>query len=270
MLRSIHDTFGYPVEALDGTLGKVKDCLFDDRHWRMRYVVVDTGRWLPGQKVLVSPHHARQPDTGWQGKHFPVELTKEQIKNAPKLEEHSPVSRQYEEEYARYYQQSQPYWSGPYTWGHSQEPLFHPPGQAVEHPSRVEREQHAENLQRIAESHLHSAKEVIGYHIDAKDDSFGHVEDFIFDDEKWRLLYLVIDTKNWLPGRKCLIDIGWLDSINWQGENASVSLTRKQIEHAPEFDPSAPINRDFEKNLYDYYGRPYHWKEEDASLISPM
>ncbi|MBD5781245.1 PRC-barrel domain-containing protein [Pelagicoccus sp. NFK12] len=269
MLRSIHDTFGYPVEALDGTLGKVKDTLFDDRHWRMRYLVVDTGRWLPGQKVLVSPHHAKQPETGWQRKHFPVELTKEQIENAPKIEEHEPVSRQYEREYARYYKQSQPYWSGPYTWGFTQEPIFFPPHEEVQSPSRVEREQHSERLDQIAESHLQSAKEVIGYHVDARDDSFGHVEDFIFDDEKWKLQYLVIDTKNWLPGRKSLIDIGWIESIDWKENYATVGLSRKQIENAPKYDPSAPINRDYEKNLYDYYGRPYHWKE-DASVLTPM
>ncbi len=269
MLRSIHDTFGYPVEALDGTLGKVKDILFDDRHWRMRYLVIDTGRWLPGQKVLVSPHHAKQPETGWGGKHFPVELTKEQIKDAPKLDEHSPVSRQYEKEYARYYQQSQPYWSGPYTWGFSQSPIFHPPVDSTEHPFQEERARHAEILDHISESHLRSAREVIGYHIDARDDSFGHVDDFIIDDEKWKLQYMVIDTRNWLPGRKCLIDIGWLKNIDWKENYATVELSRKQIEHAPRFDPKAPINREFEKELYDYYGRPYHWNKNE-SVLSPM
>ncbi|MDQ8184809.1 PRC-barrel domain-containing protein [Pelagicoccus sp. SDUM812002] len=270
MLRSIYDTFGYPVEALDGTLGKVKDSLFDDRHWRLRYVVVDTGRWLPGEKVLVSPQHAKQPQTGWQGKHFPVELTKEQVKGAPKLDENSPVSRQYEQEYARYYQQSQPYWSGPYTWGFSQEPIFAPPSDSVAHPSKVERSQHRENLDNIGESHLRSAREIIGYDIHATDESFGHVEDFIIDDEKWKIQYLVIDTRNWLPGRKCLIDIGWLESVDYEANEARVDLSRKQIEHAPEYDPQAPINRDFEKNLYDYYGRPYHWERDDTLLTTPM
>ena len=52
MLRSVKDMIGYPIEATDGVVGKVKYVLFDDRHWRLRYVVVDTGTWLPKKKVL--------------------------------------------------------------------------------------------------------------------------------------------------------------------------------------------------------------------------
>jgi hypothetical protein len=53
-------------------------------------------------------------------------------------------------------------------------------------------------------SHLRSVKEVIGYHIQATDGDIGHVEDFVVDDEVWALRYVVVDTRNWLPGRKVL------------------------------------------------------------------
>ena len=56
MLRSVKDMIGYPIEATDGVVGKVKYVLFDDRHWRLRYVVVDTGTGLPKKKVLLSPY----------------------------------------------------------------------------------------------------------------------------------------------------------------------------------------------------------------------
>lgn len=268
MLRSIKDIFGYPIEAIDGSLGKVQDTLFDDRHWRLRYVVANTGRWLPGRKVLISPHHAKQPDTGWSGKNLPVELTKKQIEDAPSIDEHAPVSRQYEEEYARYYNQHQPYWSGPYTWGMQQAPIFMPPNGELDLPSKLQSEVHNRNLEEIASSHLRSARELIGYHIHAQDDTFGHIEDFIIDDEKWKLVYLVIDTKNWIPAKKSLIDIGWVESFNWDEQEATVSLYKSQIKNAPAFDPNDPINRDREKALYDYYGRPYHW-EDKPTAASP-
>lgn len=270
MLRSIKDIIGYPVEALDGSLGNVKDGLFDDRHWGLRYLVVDTRKWLPGRKVLVSPHHAKSPQTGWHGKQLPVELSKEQIKGSPELEEHAPVSKKYEQEYARYYNQYQPYWSGPYAWGMSQEPLFFPPN--GEDPQtatdNVQTREHEIQMESIEESHLRSADETMGYTIDAQDDSFGHVEDFILDVERWKIQYLVVDTKNWLPGKKSLIDISWVKSFKWEHKSAIVDLSKEQIKSAPEFDANAPINRDYEKQLYDYYGRPYHW-DEDSTLVSP-
>lgn len=261
MLRSIKDIIGYPIEATDGSIGKVKDCLFDDRHWRLRYIVVDTGKWLPGKKVIISPLHAKQPEIGWQGRHFPINLTKKQIEESPDLAEDAPVSEQYEEAFSRYYRRVQPYWHGPYAWGMAHDPVYYPDIPPEEMLSEAEKQAQEYEMRKIEHSHLQSAHEIMGYHIHAKDDSFGHVEDFILDDSSWKLQYLVIDTRNWLPGKKALIDIGWVDNFDWAAKEATVSMNRKQIQAAPDFDPKAPINRDFEERLYDYYGRPRHWEE---------
>ena len=102
MLRSIKDLIGYPIDAVDGKVGKVEDALFDDRYWRLRYVVADTGTWLPGKKVLLSPAHLKAPETGWVGNHFPTDLSRAQIEDLPDLKTDAPVSHQYEEEYAKY------------------------------------------------------------------------------------------------------------------------------------------------------------------------
>lgn len=264
MLRSIKDIFGYPIEAIDDSVGKVADCLFDDRHWRLRYIVVDTARWLPGRKVIISPLHARQPELGWQGRHFPINLTKQQIKDSPELAEDAPVSAQYEEEYAKHFQQVPPYWAGPYAWGLGPMPLYYGDTPTIEQPPSEAQEQHARNLKKIEHSHLRSAHEIINYEISAADDTFGHVEDFILDDENWRLSYLVVATRNWLPGKKFLIDIDWVENFNWTQKTAAVNLTRSQIEQSPQYDSKAPINRDYENTIYDYYGRPRPWEEAES------
>ncbi len=106
---------------------------------------------------------------------------------------------------------------------------------------------------------LRSADEVMGYHIEALDDAIGHVEDFIVDDESWKLRYIVVDTRNWLPGRKVLVAPDWIDSIRWVDQMVAVSLSREEISESPEFDPTVPINREYETRLYDYYGRPAYW-----------
>jgi hypothetical protein len=107
--------------------------------------------------------------------------------------------------------------------------------------------------------HLRSTREVIGYHIQARDGEIGHVDDFIVDDENWIIRYLIVDTRNWLPGRKVLVAPAWVEEINWVERKIQIDLSRNTIKNSPEFDPRTPINREYENQLYDYYGRPYYW-----------
>jgi hypothetical protein len=100
---------------------------------------------------------------------------------------------------------------------------------------------------------------VIGYHVQAKDGMTGHVEDLIADDESWSIRYLVVDTHNWLPGRKVLVDPSWADQVEWAERKVYVDMTREMVNNSPEFDPSAPVNREYEVRLYDFYGRPEPW-----------
>src|SRR5512141_2808534 len=101
MLRSLKQLYGDKLGASDGEIGHVKDVYFDDQNWAIRYLIVDTGSWLPGRQVLLSPHslgHYEQAD-----KVVRVNLTRNQIERCPAIETHKPVSRQYAEEYYRYY-----------------------------------------------------------------------------------------------------------------------------------------------------------------------
>jgi hypothetical protein len=99
-------------------------------------------------------------------------------------------------------------------------------------------------------------KEVTGYHIEAKDGAIGHVEGFILDDEDWMIRYMVVDTRSWLPGKKVLIAPCLIRSVHWDESKVCLDLSRELVEGGPEYDPSAPVNREYEKRWYDYYGRP--------------
>ena len=94
MLRSVNEIMNYTLVAKDGEIGRCKDFLFDDQHWTIRYMVADTGKWLPGRKVLISPLSLEEPE--WATRKFPVTLTKEQIEKSPPLDEDAPVSRLYD------------------------------------------------------------------------------------------------------------------------------------------------------------------------------
>ena len=213
MLRAINEIRHYVIKAKDGEIGRCQDFLFDDRHWTIRYMVADTRKWLPGRRVLVSPISLQSPD--WQGKRFPVELTREQVKASPPLETDEPVSRQYEGRYFDYHNWPY-YWIGPYVWGTYPEP------RKLYVKRRLRRGRESE-LQHH-DSHLRSIKEVGGYHIQAAGGEIGHVDDFLADDQTWTIRYLVVDTGNWLLGRKVLIASDWLDHVSWPDQNVYVNL----------------------------------------------
>ncbi|MEW6752318.1 MAG: PRC-barrel domain-containing protein [Candidatus Latescibacterota bacterium] len=108
--------------------------------------------------------------------------------------------------------------------------------------------------------HLHSTREVDVYHIAARDGETGHVDDFIVEDGSWFVRYLVVDTRNWLPGRKVLVAPAWIDRLEWAEAKVHVDMTRQRVAPSPTYDPAAPVNREYEERLYDYYGRPHYWR----------
>ena len=251
MLRSMKEVEGYVLEATDGEVGRCKDFFFDDQRWVVRYMVADTGKWLPGRKVLISPVSLGDPD--WQSRRFPVTLTRDQIETSPDIRHDEPVSRQYEAELFAHLGYL-PYWGGTGVWGASSVP---------DHLRTAEVEDKAGvrvAIEPEGDPHLRSLNEVTGYRIDARDDEVGHVEDLIVDDRDWIIRYMVIDTRNWLPGRKVIVPPQWVTGFDWKQKLAHVDLTREQIEKSPEFEPGAPVNRAYETRLYDYYGRPVYWE----------
>ena len=94
MMRNVNDLRGYAIRATDGVIGTVVDFYFDDQDWGIRYLVVDTGNWLSGRKVLISPLALGLPD--WMIRELPVSLTKSQVKRSPDIDTKKPVSRQHE------------------------------------------------------------------------------------------------------------------------------------------------------------------------------
>ncbi|HSZ93195.1 MAG TPA: PRC-barrel domain-containing protein [Acetobacteraceae bacterium] len=72
---------GYAIKASDGCVGTVSDLLFDDARWTVRWLVVDTGKWLSGRKVLLPLSTLGNPDP--EQREFMVELTMRQVKDSP-------------------------------------------------------------------------------------------------------------------------------------------------------------------------------------------
>jgi len=243
MLRSTRSLGGFSIGARDGEIGQVHAFLFDDRSWAIRYLAVDTGRWLRGRKVLIAASALDRPD--WHAHVFPVELTRQQVKDSPDIDANRPVSKQREAELHEYYNWA-PYWGT----GYGAAVLTVPPLKEGQKPSdETARE----------DVNLRSTREVVGYRIHATDGQIGHIEDFIVSDEDWVIRYLVVDTRNWLGGRSVLVSPEWVATITWEEQEVWVDVSKQRIEDCPPYDPSAPVNREYEVQMYDYYGRPKYW-----------
>jgi uncharacterized protein YrrD len=248
MLRTIKELKGMPIGATDGEIGAVEDAYFDDEKWVLRYLVADTSRWLPGRKVLISPHAIRGVEL--HGKHLDVTLTRDQVKHGPEIDTDMPVSRQHEISLLDYYRYPY-YWAGPLTWG-----MDAVPNAGLATAGAIEEEtQTLPSQQPEADPHLRSANEMAGYHIEATDGPIGHVRTVIFDDKTWELRFLIIDTHDWLAGRHVLISPDWVSRVSWEEHTAYVNLSREAIRESPEYEPAEMLTEEEEAELYHHYGK---------------
>jgi len=230
MHRNVNSLIGSRMEGSDGEMGKVEEFYFDDRAWIIVYLIVKTGNWLSGRKVLISPHALIKGNdrTGI----FPVNLTKEQIKNSPDIDTDLPVSRQQEVALHQYYPW-QSYWgTGFYEggiWG-----IVTPP--AVE-PSPPP----------VGDLHLRSTHAVTGYHIETTDGKLGHLR----DDETWHIEYLVIEMHSWLTGKRVLIARMHIKEIKWATSKVLVDVTSKELEDARPYDESEFLHPETQDTVFD-------------------
>jgi hypothetical protein len=240
------------VRATDGDLGIVDDFYFDDETWTIRYLTVETGGWLSGRSVLISPMSVVHAD--WQAKVLDVSLTKKQVENSPDIDTHEPVSRQQEARHLVYYGYPR-YWGGPDLWG----PTFYP----TVLPMNGSAEATAERIHREStDSHLRSTVAVTGYHLEAADGEIGHVDGFILDDESWSIRYLDVATQNWWPGKKVSVSPEWIKRVSWDDSKVYAGLSREAIRSAPEYIESVPITREYENRLYFHFGLPPYWQSD--------
>jgi hypothetical protein len=268
MLWRASDIVGRRIAARDGEVGKLDDFLFEDECWIVRWMVVDTGGWLTGRQVLLPPSclDARVEGEGA----FRVALSREEVERSPDLADDAPVTRHDELRIYDHYGW-EPYWHlgawggypGPYGIGAATQiperrPDDMPPEIAHELAARTEE----------SDPHLHSIEDTLGYHIAATDGAIGHVKDFVLDGAEWAIRYAIVDTGNWLPGRKVLIAPEWLSEIDWPDRRLHCRLTRRDIEQSPLYDPEKPLERTFEDRLHRHYGEEGYWRRAAAQATA--
>jgi len=111
---------------------------------------------------------------------------------------------------------------------------------------------------------LHNIKELTGLTVGATDGELGKVKDAYFDDERWAIRHLVVETGSWLDERKVLISPRAVRGLDWNDEVIRVDLTMQQVKDSPSIDTDRPVSRRHEGDYYRYFGYPNYW--EGANL----
>jgi hypothetical protein len=234
---------GYTIEATDGKVGTISDLLFDDQKWQLRWLVVDTGNWLNGRKVLIHPAALERPDSA--GRAFVSKLTRAQLEASPAIDTDAPVAMQMERNMGGYYGWSATY----YDNGIAASPVLPMPPHGAE-----PRTEPGDAGPGPIDRHLRSIAEVSRYAIHALDGNVGHFETFLVDDESWAIRYLVIDTMDWWMGKHVLVSPSSVTNIDWAQRQISLDLTCYKIKGSPAWDDTGPIDRVYEQVLRLYYG----------------
>jgi sporulation protein YlmC with PRC-barrel domain len=106
---------------------------------------------------------------------------------------------------------------------------------------------------------LRSLKALDGYRVAATDGELGSVVNFLFDDERWTLRYLVVKTGHFFDERKVLISPISFSGVDWSTDLFHLALTMDKIKKSPGVDTDQPVSRQHERDYYRYYGYPYYW-----------
>ena len=245
MLRETKMLEGSLVRAEDGPAGRVAGVLFDDEGWAVRYLVVDTGGRLPGERVLMLPNFVEGVNEAMPAS-IGVGLTREQVWESPPVEADRPVSARQEADYYAYL-------AGAPYWGASV-PVF---------PLYVDPEAGTEEG---GDPHLRSAKEVRGHAVlSGEGRPIGHVEDIVYDDAGWAVRYLIADTRDWLPGKKVPVSADWVLDVSSSAAQIEVDLTAEEMHTAPAWEPGTVMDRRYETELHAHYGRTPYWVRQQGN-----
>lgn len=231
------------LRATDGDIGSVQDLFFEDSAWGIRYLVVDTGKWLPGRKVLISPATVKDPD--WEAGFLAVNLTRDQVKSSPDINTDQPVSLQMQQELAAHYGwpylPTYPYW--PIGMAYIPPPVSATSNVQVPAPPPA------------GETQMRSCREILTYSIQGRDGEIGQADDLIVNTKEWQIAFIAVKTGNWFTGRKVLVCAKEVIEISWGDASVSVDLSREQLEGYPEYDGKSSSDEEFEKRLLMYRGK---------------
>jgi hypothetical protein len=247
VILSLKELQDRPVQALAGSAGRVEDFYFDDGDWVVRYLSVDSQDWLDGRRLLFSTRALGELDA--RGGAFQVQADREMIRNSPIFEQNQSFGREQEIELHDYYR-----W--PFYWTPGDAGGLGPGSLAAYPLVELAEEMLETSGDSPLDNHtLHSFRQLTDCSIHARDGSIGKLFDLLVEGENWNIYYLIVNTGNWLPGRKVLVSPNWIQKVDWSTSHVDIDLNKETIRNSPEYDPSVKLDEDYNARLNRYYGK---------------
>ncbi len=195
MVHDLEKLIGASVIGTDGEIGRIRNFLFDDKSWIVRYMVIDVGSWLKRHDVIVLISAVENSD--WEKRIFHIRLSREEARNSPDVDAAKPVSRQQEIAMEEYFGKLASWIDAQLDWIHRL-----PTGRKFP-------------LRTAEDPDLRGAWNLAGYEVWATDGKIGRLEGLLLDEGSWHLGYLEVEASEWLLGRSVLIPTRWVKSVSW-------------------------------------------------------
>jgi uncharacterized protein YrrD len=119
---------------------------------------------------------------------------------------------------------------------------------------------------RGGEDMLCDLKALIGSPVAATDGEIGSVRSFFFDDQSWKIGYVVVDVGNWLKRRDVVLPIAVLEKPDWASKTCRAHLTKDQVHNSPDVDTEEPVSRQQEIAMRDYFGPLASWVDSEFGM----
>jgi sporulation protein YlmC with PRC-barrel domain len=252
MLHILSELNNFAIEATDGKVGKVKDFYFDDRHWVIKYLVVEIESALGNHKILLSSAVIKHLNYG--EKSVVIDMSLSDLNDSPRIDASLSVSPLNEIDYLSYYGYA-------FYWDNNLQNSPSHSDEAVVGSSDSVSVESIENNEDIfvaidsvrrmyGDRHLRSCCEIVGYHIQANDGEIGSLQSMLVDDDTWAIQCCVTKTSNLWFGHQVLIKPPAIKDISWGNAKIYVDMTQQQVKEAPLFDLSPVQNPRYELGVY--------------------
>lgn len=236
MLRTVNNLIGHRVLACGEGVGRVYDFYIDDRSWRIRYLIVEIGRWPARRRVLIARPALEKLDG--DRREFQLGLTREQVEGGPDFDAEKPVCRQQEALIKA---------GGDWPAGLSQRALRIP----------LPILDMIENRERTGgDPHLRSFREISCYGLRHLGRVIATVKDALLEDSDWSVRDVVVSTGGWLGGRDVSVPTASITYVSWARKTLTTTISMEALEQFPEFHATAAVNQEVGIVYFDYCGRP--------------
>jgi hypothetical protein len=201
-LRTLADAL---VITRDGDQKPIRNFLFDDRSWSIRFLVVDVGSWFARRLVVIPTTVVDEPD--WAKKVVAAHLTKDQLLKSPNVDSAKPVSRQQQLALNELFG-----WADfAYDW-------------CI--PRALVPAQRGFPVHTQDDPHLRSTLDLTGYQVWATDGYLGRLEDFVLEQASWHINYLMVKVGDWVLNREQFVSTLSVRAISWADHRVTLDRRR--------------------------------------------